>query len=47
VIVAIVIILATGWARVVTGHHSLLQVSLGVIVSFASVTLAFALMTVL
>jgi hypothetical protein len=35
---------ATAWARVVTGHHSVLQVSLGIVVSTAAVAAAFALM---
>jgi hypothetical protein len=37
-------VLATAWARVVTGHHSVLQVSLGIVVSAVSVTAAFGLM---
>lgn len=38
------IVCATAWARVVTGHHSVLQVSLGIIVSIISVGAAFGLM---
>ncbi len=38
---AIAAIGATGWARVATGHHTLLQVSLGFVVSALSVFAAF------
>jgi len=41
---AVGIVCATAWARVVTGHHTLLQVSLGIIVSIISVVTAFGLM---
>ncbi|HEX3050375.1 MAG TPA: hypothetical protein VHP83_06960 [Aggregatilineaceae bacterium] len=41
---AIGVVLATAWARLVTGHHSLLQVSLGITVSTISVLLAFGLL---
>jgi len=44
VIGAVRIVFATAWARVVTGHHSVLQVSLGIVVSAASVVTAFGLM---
>jgi len=40
---AVGIVFATAWARVVTGHHSLVQVSLGIVVSTVSVGIAFAL----
>lgn len=40
---AVGIVFATAWARVVTGHHSLVQVSLGIVVSAVSVGIAFAL----
>lgn len=40
---AVGIVCATAWARVVTGHHTLWQVSLGMIVSFISVVTAFGL----
>jgi membrane-associated phospholipid phosphatase len=46
VIGAVAIILATAWARVVTGHHTLLQVSLGAGVSVVAVLLTWSLMTV-
>jgi membrane-associated phospholipid phosphatase len=35
---------ATAWARVVTGHHTVLQVRLGIVVSAVSVGAAFVLM---
>jgi len=38
------IVCATAWARVVTGHHTLWQVSLGIVVSTAAVAAAYALM---
>jgi hypothetical protein len=41
------VICVTAWARVVTGHHTLLQVGLGAIVSVASVIIAFGLMTIM
>jgi hypothetical protein len=41
---AVGIVSATAWARVVTGHHTVLQVSLGIIVSIISVGAAFGLM---
>jgi membrane-associated phospholipid phosphatase len=41
---AVGIVFATAWARVVTGHHSVLQVSLGIVVSAVSVAAAFGLM---
>jgi hypothetical protein len=41
---AVGIVCATAWARVVTGHHSVLQVSLGIVVSVLSVVIAFGLM---
>jgi hypothetical protein len=44
VIGAVGIVCATAWARVVTGHHTVLQVSLGIIVSIISVGAAFGLM---
>ncbi len=40
------VILATAWARVVTGQHSLLQVGLGIVVSATSVLIAFTIMPV-
>ncbi len=40
---ALVVIMATAWARMVTGNHSLLQVGLGMAVSVFSVLLAFGL----
>jgi hypothetical protein len=40
---AVGIVLATAWARVVTGHHSVLQVSLGIVVSAVSVAAAYGL----
>ena len=43
VIGAVGIVGAVAWARVVTGHHTLWQVSLGMIVSFISVVTAFGL----
>jgi membrane-associated phospholipid phosphatase len=39
------IVLATAWARVVTGHHSVLQVSLGIGVGVISVCLTFIILT--
>jgi phosphotransferase system glucose/maltose/N-acetylglucosamine-specific IIC component len=44
VIGAVGIVCATAWARVVTGHHSVLQVCLGIVASTAAVAAAFALM---
>jgi len=44
---AVGIVSATAWARVVTGHHTLAQVSLGVVVSVLSVILAFGIMATL
>jgi len=41
---AVGIVFTTAWARVVTGHHSILQVSLGIVVSAVSVGAAFGLM---
>jgi len=38
------IVCATAWARVVTGHHTVSQVSLGIVVSTAAVAATFALM---
>ncbi|MBI5957352.1 MAG: hypothetical protein HY866_01360 [Chloroflexi bacterium] len=38
-------VLATAWARVVTGHHTLTQVSLGIIVSITSVLAAAVLVS--
>lgn len=37
---AVGVVCATAWARVVTGHHSVLQVSLGIVFSVASVLVA-------
>jgi hypothetical protein len=37
------IVSATSWARVVTGHHTALQVSLGIVVSVSSVVIAYLL----
>ena len=45
VVGAVGIVLLTGWARVSTGHHSWVQVGLGILVSAASVGAAFGLMT--
>jgi membrane-associated phospholipid phosphatase len=42
---AVGIVLATAWARVVTGHHSVLQVSLGIGVGVISVCLTFIILT--
>ncbi|NLF79237.1 MAG: hypothetical protein GX573_26380 [Chloroflexi bacterium] len=44
VVGAVSVVCATAWARVVTGHHSVSQVSLGVVVSVVSVGTAFVLM---
>ncbi len=44
IIGAVGMVTATAWARVVTGHHTLLQVSLGIVVSTAAVAAAFTLM---
>jgi len=41
---AVGIVCATAWARVVTGHHTVGQVSLGIVVSTAAVAAAYALM---
>lgn len=38
---AVGVVCATAWARVVTGHHSVLQVSLGIVVSVSSVVIAY------
>ncbi|MBI5960348.1 MAG: hypothetical protein HY866_16530 [Chloroflexi bacterium] len=38
-------VLATAWARVVTGHHTLTQVSLGIMVSITSVLAAAVLVS--
>lgn len=38
------VVLATAWARMVTGHHTLLQVSLGIAVSAASVLVTYGMM---
>ncbi|MCL4237629.1 MAG: hypothetical protein KJ047_05230 [Anaerolineae bacterium] len=43
VVGAVSVVCATAWARVVTGHHSVSQVSLGVVVSAVSVAAAFGL----
>ena len=43
---ALVAILATAWARLVTGNHSLLQVGLGMVVSVSSVLLALGIMSI-
>jgi hypothetical protein len=42
----VVVVAATAWARIVTGHHTPAQVGLGVIVSSASVLAAFALLSI-
>jgi len=44
IIGAVGMVTATAWARVVTGHHTLLQVSLGIVGSTAAVAAAFTLM---
>jgi hypothetical protein len=44
---AVGIILATAWARVVTGHHTPLQVCLGAAVSVVAVMVAFGVWSVL
>lgn len=41
---AVGIVCATAWARVVTGHHTVGQVCLGIIISIISVVTAFGLM---
>jgi hypothetical protein len=44
---AVGIVVATAWARVVTGHHSVLQVCLGIGVSIISVAAAYEVMMML
>jgi membrane-associated phospholipid phosphatase len=44
VLSAVAVVLAVGWARMVTGHHTLQQVSLGILVSAGSVFAAWVLM---
>ena len=44
---AVGMVTATAWARVVTGHHTVLQVSLGIVVSMTSVFTAYGVMTLL
>jgi len=41
---AVGVVFVTAWARVVTGHHSVVQVSLGIVVSAVSVGVAFVIM---
>ncbi len=43
---AVGVVAATAWARIVTGHHSLVQVGLGIVVSVSSVLTAFALLSI-
>lgn len=47
IIGAVGMVTATAWARVVTGHHTVLQVSLGIVVSMTSVFTAYGVMTLL
>lgn len=47
IIGAVGMVTATAWARVVTGHHTVLQVSLGIVVSMTSVFTAYGVLTLL
>jgi hypothetical protein len=44
---AVGVVGVTAWARVVTGHHTPLQVGLGAVVSVAAVIVAFGFMTIM
>ncbi|MCD4684495.1 MAG: hypothetical protein K8S97_00975 [Anaerolineae bacterium] len=43
---AAVAVVATGWARIVTGHHTVLQVGLGIVVSASAVLITFVLTSI-
>ncbi len=42
---AVAVIAAVAWARMVTGNHTRVQIALGILVSVASVLIAYGLMS--